>query len=131
MFSASKSIIGIAALSLTVGAVQLAFGHDLIGERRASSETMGDTVNRSVKSDRAAVIGTPSTPTSTILLHFDSLADTSVLVRIPQSKKVARQRPATPVLMQSRDHKPSVACEPVVSVLTEVAKQLQPGRCVT
>jgi len=24
-----------------------------------------------------------------------------------------------------------VACEPVVSVLTEVAKQLQPGRCVT
>jgi hypothetical protein len=25
----------------------------------------------------------------------------------------------------------TVACEPVVSVLTEVAKQLQPGRCVT
>jgi hypothetical protein len=25
----------------------------------------------------------------------------------------------------------AVACEPVVSVLTEVAKLLQPGRCVT
>jgi hypothetical protein len=24
-----------------------------------------------------------------------------------------------------------VACEPAVSMLTEVAKQLQPGRCVT
>ena len=24
-----------------------------------------------------------------------------------------------------------VACEPVVSVLTEIAKTLQPGRCVT
>jgi hypothetical protein len=25
----------------------------------------------------------------------------------------------------------AVACEPVVSVLTEIARQLQPGRCVT
>jgi hypothetical protein len=25
----------------------------------------------------------------------------------------------------------TVACEPVVSVLTEVAKQLPPGRCIT
>jgi len=24
-----------------------------------------------------------------------------------------------------------VACEPVVSLLTEIARQLQPGRCVT
>jgi len=24
-----------------------------------------------------------------------------------------------------------VACEPVVSMLTEIAKHLQPGRCVT
>jgi len=29
------------------------------------------------------------------------------------------------------DRKMTVACEPVVSVLTEVAKLLQPGRCVT
>jgi hypothetical protein len=32
---------------------------------------------------------------------------------------------------KSFDRKLTVACEPVVSVLTEVAKQLQPGRCVT
>jgi hypothetical protein len=29
------------------------------------------------------------------------------------------------------DRKLAVACEPPVSVLTEIAKQLQPGRCVT
>lgn len=28
-------------------------------------------------------------------------------------------------------HKPTLACEPEVSVLTEVAGLLQPGRCVT
>ena len=27
--------------------------------------------------------------------------------------------------------KPTVACEPMVSVLTDVAKQLAPGRCLT
>jgi hypothetical protein len=131
MFSASKGIIGIAALSLTVGAVQLASGHDLIGGRQTPSDTLRDIVNRTAKADRASAADMPSAPTATIALHFDSLADTSVLVRIPQQKKVARERPATPVLMQSRDRKPSVACEPVVSVLTEVAKQLEPGRCVT
>ena len=33
--------------------------------------------------------------------------------------------------MNSGSRKTAVACEPVVSVLTEVAKLLQPGRCVT
>jgi hypothetical protein len=28
-------------------------------------------------------------------------------------------------------NKPTIACEPMVSSLTEVAKLLQPGRCVT
>jgi hypothetical protein len=130
MFSASKGIIGLAALSLTVGAVQLASGHDLIGGRQLTSDVLRDTVNRTAKADRATAAATLSAPTSTIALHFDSLADTSVLVRIPE-QKVARPRPAAPVLMQAKDRKPSVACEPVVSVLTEVAKQLEPGRCMT
>jgi hypothetical protein len=34
-------------------------------------------------------------------------------------------------MMKSGGQKTAVACEPVVSVLTEVAKLLQPGRCVT
>jgi hypothetical protein len=40
-----------------------------------------------------------------------------------------RARPAAPAF--AKPGKTAVACEPVVSVLTEVAKLLQPGRCVT
>jgi hypothetical protein len=40
-----------------------------------------------------------------------------------------RARPAAPSF--AKPGKTAVACEPVVSVLTEVAKLLQPGRCVT
>jgi hypothetical protein len=32
---------------------------------------------------------------------------------------------------KSGDRKLAMACEPVVSVLTEVAKLLEPGRCIT
>jgi hypothetical protein len=36
------------------------------------------------------------------------------------------------LLLKSGDRrKPPVGCEPMFSVLTEAAKQLQPGRCVT
>jgi hypothetical protein len=37
------------------------------------------------------------------------------------------------MLIKSEEQKAkaTVACEPVVSVLTDIAKRLQPGRCVT
>jgi hypothetical protein len=34
-------------------------------------------------------------------------------------------------LLRTPARKPTIACEPMVSSLTEVAKLLQPGRCVT
>jgi hypothetical protein len=67
--------------------------------------------------------------TQTISLRLDSLSDTSVLVRVPVAGE-ARNSSSAPSLIKSGG-KVAVACEPVVSVLTEVAKQLQPGRCVT
>jgi hypothetical protein len=45
--------------------------------------------------------------------------------------KETRNRPPAPGLTKPGDRKLRVACEPVVSTLTEVAKLLQPGRCVT
>ena len=72
--------------------------------------------------------------TQTFALRINGLPDTSVLVRMPaaqdRASKEARDRPASSI-MKSGDRKTAVACEPVVSVLTEVAKLLQPGRCVT
>ncbi len=66
----------------------------------------------------------------TISLQLNGLADTSVLVRVPVAQ-AARSGASAPSWTKSGDGKRTVACEPVVSVLTEVAKQLQPGRCVT
>jgi hypothetical protein len=34
-------------------------------------------------------------------------------------------------VVKTEDQKAKVACEPVVSVLTDIAKRLPPGRCVT
>jgi hypothetical protein len=124
----TKIVFGAAAISLTLGAVQLASGHDL--PVPSSSENPVDTVNRAAKADRA-VIAAPVAPTRTIGFRPGDLPDTSVLVRIPWTKE-ARETTRAPVLIKSgQSAKPMVACEPVVSVLTEVARKLQPGRCVT
>jgi hypothetical protein len=68
--------------------------------------------------------------TRTISVSVDGLSDTSILVRVPVARKEARNTSPAPVLTNKPVGR-TVACEPVVSVLTEVAKQLQPGRCVT
>jgi hypothetical protein len=129
-----NAIFGAVAVSLTLGAAQLASGHDLTAGQQALNDTPQNIINRSGKADRAAGLAGASAQTRTISLRLDSLSDTSVLVRVPVVKKPeteARNRPAAPSLFNSGGSKRTVACEPMVSVLTEVAKQLQPGRCVT
>ena len=129
-----KGIFGSLAIALTLGAVQLAFAHDLIGRqaRLATAAAPETGVNRAGKSDRASVPASPG-QTQTIALRHDGVADTSVLVRVPVAEAVpsaARNGP-TPPATKPAPRKIAVACEPPVSVLTEVAKLLQPGRCVT
>jgi hypothetical protein len=75
-------------------------------------------------------------PTRTISIHVDRVADTSVVVRIPLASGASGPVPGVASAPASLiSNRPSaqrtVACEPVVSVLTEIAKRLQPGRCVT
>jgi hypothetical protein len=131
-----KSILGVIAVSLTFGAAQYAMGRDLAGTQQAffqvvsqdASGTSEAVINRAAKADRAGVAGA-AVETHTISLRFDGLPDTSVLVRVPVARQ-ARNNSA-PSLMKSGDRKMAVACEPVVSTLTEIAKLLQPGRCVT
>jgi len=53
-----------------------------------------------------------------------------VAMRIPLTPDARTSAPAS-LLITSTPPKPAVACEPVVSVLTDVAKLLQPGRCFT
>jgi len=141
MSQLSRGIFAAIAVSLTCGAVQFAAGRDLSQGRQDTPQTAIDiTINRAAKADRAARVAASAVPTQTISLRLDALSDTSVLVRVPAAKEAgqaARNGPpappaaSPPTVTKYGDRKMTVACEPVVSVLTEVAKLLQPGRCVT
>lgn len=125
-----RGISAVVAVSLTFGAVQLASGHDLIGRQIVTTTAPETGINRAAKADRAAAPASRE-PSRTVALRFENLAETSVVIRMPAAEE-ARSRPAPPSqLSKSGDRKAMVACEPVVSVLTEIAKRLQPGRCVT
>ncbi len=126
------AILGVIAVSATFGAVQFASGHDLTSGLRAFSTAPQEGVNRAVKADRVAGVAASRTPTQTISIHVERVADTSVLVRIPRPQQARNTSPApAPALIKPQEQKAAVACEPVVSVLTDIAKRMQPGRCVT
>jgi hypothetical protein len=124
-----KGIFGALAIALMFGAAQIAFGHDLMASKPGIPIAAGTDVNRAAKADRAPVPASPIA-THTIALQPDGLDDTSVLVRVPLPKE-ARNRQVPSLIDRSGVRKTTVACEPTVSVLTEVAKLLEPGRCVT
>jgi hypothetical protein len=136
----SKGILGAALLSLGFGAV--ASGRDLV--ERDSISALNATqvdpaansaaINRATKTDRAARTGGPGIQTRTVALRLNDFANTSVLIRVPVARETSNSAPGSAsgsLFVKSGQSKPTVACEPVVSVLTEVAKRLQPGRCVT
>jgi hypothetical protein len=125
MTQVSRGILAAVAISLSLGAV--AWGRDLVSQDQAGAPEVA--INRIAKADRAATMPA-STQTRTIALRLDALADTSVMVRIPLAK-AARNAPSGSMINKAGDRKLAVACEPPVSVLSEVAKLLQPGRCVT
>lgn len=131
---------GALAASLTLGAMQLASGHDLTGGLLTAPTS--NNVNRAAKTDRAAFDRRVDAPTQTISVRLSEFNDTSFLLRIP----AAAENPATvsgeiktspsQLLIKTDGSKREeatrqIACEPMVSVLTEIAKRLQPGRCVT
>jgi hypothetical protein len=137
MSQKAKGIFAVVAVSLTFGAVQLAFGHDLTsriksfaGASQDNAQTVGlaanGAVNRGAKADRLAPRPAQSVAMQTIMFHVDRLPETSIVVRIPARNESL----AAPTSLQIKDgHKATIACEPMVSVLTEIAKRLQPGRC--
>jgi hypothetical protein len=128
MSQISKGILAAAAIALSLGAAQFASGEDLTVGMRTAGIPEQD-VNRATKTDRGPLVAEAVAPTRTIAIHVDRFPDTSVLVRIPLNHEARTSAPAQ--LELKREVKMAVACEPVVSVLTEIAKRLQPGRCVT
>ncbi|MBB4369879.1 hypothetical protein GGD63_002672 [Bradyrhizobium sp. cir1] len=134
MSQIQKVFLGAVAIAATLGAVQLASGHDLADRWQAVADKPGHDVNRAGKADRLAEIKQAPVPTRTVSMRLNDLADTSVLLRVPAVIETGNAKP--PVLLQNQKkqqgrNKPTIACEPMVSSLTEIAKLLQPGRCVT
>ena len=117
------------------GAVQLAFAHDLIGGKQVAAIAPETGVNRAAKADRATV-PVSAGQSQTISLRPDGLADTSVLVRVPVAKGkrgmkrviARRRRRCRKPGGQRKDRSPASRSS---AFLTEVAKLLEPGRCVT
>ena len=139
----ATGILGVFALSLTVGAAQFASGRDLpeAAQDRLQQDRLqqafqeplaaaGAAINRAAKADRAAGVAGSPAQTRTISLRLNGFADTSFLVRVPVAHG-ADNALSVPSAIRPGGRRMMVACEPVVSVLTEVAKRLQPGRCVT
>jgi hypothetical protein len=132
-------ISGVIALTVISCAAQLALGRDLAAPRHApinqplppsfiSLDAGTFAVNRGAKADRAP--GSAGSPAlmRTVSVRLDGFSTTTFLLRVPSAggSPVSATPPA-----KSGVRRPMIACEPVVSVLTEVARQLQPGRCVT
>lgn len=140
MSQIQKVFLGVVAIAaalgvVQVGAVQLASGHDLADRWQAVADKPdkpGHNVNRAGKADRLAEVKPAPSPTRTVSMRLNDLADTTVLLRVSAVIETGSAKP--PVLLQDQKKvrgRPTIACEPMVSSLTEVAKLLQPGRCVT
>ena len=149
MSNLSTGVLGLFAASLAFGGVQFVMAsdeglshsggtrQDLIqqdGRRDVASH-----VNRSTKADREALVAAPGA-TTTLAFQLRGLSDTSIAMRmpvadalrlqpqVPQTEKAAVKATGAP---NSGAPKPMVACELVVSPLTDIAKLLGPGRCIT
>jgi hypothetical protein len=117
------------SLSLALGAA-FALGRDLSEAKQDHSGAAVDiAVNRATKADRAVKASASPVETRTIVLQLNGFSDTSFLVRVPVANGAGNLRPSSPI--KPGHPKAMAACEAVVSMLTEVARQLQPGRCVT
>jgi hypothetical protein len=112
-------ILGTFALLLSLGAAQFALGRDLTqADPDRSGTSAGYSINRSGKADRAAKAVASVVQMQTFALQLNGFSD-------------GPANPQSPPLIKPANTKAMVACEPVVSLLTEIARQLQPGRCVT
>lgn len=115
----------------------MASGSQLAFEQRYDpiliTGAVGTVVNSESKADRVAA-PVPQ-PLRTIAIRVEQLEDTSILVRVPADQaesKVPAASPNAPAAGKTKSQTlRTIACEPVVSALTDVAKLLEPGRCIT
>ncbi|WP_441230407.1 hypothetical protein AB7828_13545 [Tardiphaga sp. 215_C5_N2_1] len=135
MSKVSSLVLGMVAGATMFGAIQYASGNDLRGTLTDSDTAASSGVNRAAKGDRASLITTQNEQSQTLSFRVQGLSDTSVLLRMGVAPVVAPTKNEAvnirPLPMNAKPQRAAVGCEPPVSVLSEMAKMLQPGRCVT
>lgn len=129
----ASGILGTIAAALALGAVHLevASGNDLLGPaQRGDAGLSGATsdVNRANKGDRE--MARNSSEGVTISFKIPGATDSSVMMRVPAEAAAQKRSPDSASNTASR-RRQQIACELTVSQMTAVAKQLQPGRCLT
>lgn len=143
MSKVSSLALGVVIGAAMFGAIQYASGNDLSGSSLRGTLTERDTaipsplgtpaVNRTAKGDRDTAQAKLDQG-QTLSFQVHGLTDMSVLLRLAgPTPKAQPDKPASTkaIPIDSKPRKATVACEPPVSMLTEVARSLQPGRCVT
>ncbi len=152
MVQISSGVLGAVAATLAFGAVHLevAAGNDLLGPRNLVSpqgayqdatqrgfDPIASSVNRAAKADRAGTPASVAAGSMTLSFGLANVPATSIVMRVPVKDPVSPSQinPSEADSSQAKNIAPSgarmMACEPSVSLLTQVARQLQPSRCVT
>jgi hypothetical protein len=135
MSKVSSLVLGMVAGATMFGAIQYASGNDLRGTLTDSDKVASSDVNRAAKGDRASLITTQNEQSQTLSFRVQGLSDTSILLRMGVAPVAAPTKNEAvnirPLPMNAKPQRAAVGCEPPVSVLSEMAKMLQPGRCVT
>lgn len=138
MIQIASGMLGALAATLALGAAHLenVAGNDLLGPKHLVSATPSAAiqdsavnVNRTAKADRAGAPG--QADFVTLSFRLNGLPDTSVMMRMPAAQMSTPPSPPAASAPNNVTTRRTVACEPAVSVLTTVAKQLQPVRCIT
>jgi len=135
MSKVSSLVLGMVGGATMFGAIQYASGNDLRGTLTDSNKVASSDVNRAAKGDRASLITTQNEQSQTLSFRVQGLSDTSILLRMGVAPVAAPTKNEAvnirPLPMNAKPQRAAVGCEPPVSVLSEMAKMLQPGRCVT
>lgn len=96
-----------------------------------STTLAATSINRLAKADRSEV-SQNAAKGRTLTFQLPELPATTVAVRIWEAAgMISAPQPVASSKRTGEKRRQTVACEGVVSALTEVAKHLEPGRCVT
>lgn len=133
MFQLASGILGAAAATLAFSTVHLEVSAK--GDQQQTvANVQSVSASQVVRAGKGDRLTSPSPQGQNLTVSFRLPGvDSSVMMRVqlPANGQNATDRSPSPPVDRASTGKRMVACEPSVSVLTPVAKVLQPARCVT